>query len=194
MKNKTLFKFFIVGLIITIFSAILFFNGSKIWYFSGGLGLWFIFDYLDSFREKNTALQILLRDKKKFLKLYLAMVLFGASIEFIGRFIFGLWEYPHYNKIHEVASVLFYPFLLFQLREMYILVISKIKKPIVSLASAVILGVIIWEVPNLFSNNWIYYIPFVSLEISNINIIVILSWTLLIIIPNYIYKVVLKRK
>ena len=194
MKNKTLFKFFIVGLIITIFSAILFFNGSKIWHFSGGLGLWFIFDYLYSFREKNTALQILLRDKKKFLKLYLAMVLFGASIEFIGRFIFGLWEYPHYNKIHEVASVLFYPFLLFQLREMYILVKSKIKKPIVSLASAVILGVIIWEVPNLFSNNWIYYIPFVSLEISNINIIVILSWTLLIIIPNYIYKVVLKRK
>src|SRR3989344_137348 len=183
MKNKTLFKFFIVGLIITIFSAILFFNGSKIWYFSGGLGLWFIFDYLDSFREKKTALQILLRDKKKFLKLYLAMVLFGASIEFIGRFIFGLWEYPHYNKFHEVASVLFYPFLLFQLREMYIFIKSKIKKSTISLAAAVILGVIIWEVPNLFSGSWIYYIPFVNLEISKINIIVILGWIPLILLP-----------
>ena len=194
MKNKILFKFFLAGLIITAISVLLFFQRSSVWYFFGGLGLWFVFDYLASLNTKKTALQTFLRDKKKFLKLYFGMLLFGAAIEFIGRFIFGLWEYPLYNKFHEIASVFFYPFLLFQLREMYILVKSKIKISLISLGISVILGVVIWEIPNLFSNNWIYYIPVIDLEILEINIIVILGWTLLILIPDYVYKIILKEK
>ena len=192
MKNKILFKFFLVGLIITAISVLLFFQKSSIWYFFGGLGLWFIFDYLASFNAKKTALQIFLKDRKKFLKLYFAMLLFGAAVELMGRFILGLWEYPLYNKFHEIASIFFYPFLLFQLREMYTSIKSQIRSTATSVIVSVILGVIIWEIPNLFSNNWIYYIPIIKLEILEINIVVIIGWTLLILIPDYIYKIVLK--
>ena len=193
-SEKRLIVFFATGLIITIFSVILFFRGSHIWHFFAGLGMWFIFDYLASFYNKNTALQVFLRDKKKFINLYLAMVLLGVAIELTGRFILGLWEYPYYNGIHETASVFFYPFILFQLREMYTLVKSKIKTSLISIIVSVIMGVIIWEIPNLFSMDWIYHIPIVSLEIFNINIIVVLGWALLILVPNYLYKIVLNKK
>ena len=194
MKNKILFKFFVVGLIITIFSATFFFYKSRIWYFFTAVGLWLIFDYMASLYTKNTALQVFLRDKKRFFHLYFIMILLAASVEYFGRYILNLWEYPSLNKVHEIVGAFFYPFLLFQLREMYTLVKSKIKKPIVSLAAAVILGVIIWEVPNLFSEDWIYHIPFVSLEILQINIVVILGWTLLILLPIYIYNIILNKK
>ena len=195
MKTKKILSlFFAAGLIILFLSIMLFLRKSHLWYFSAGPGMLFIFDYLASPYEKNTALQVFLRNKKKFIKLYLAMILLGVIIEFVGRFILGLWEYPHYNQTYEIASVLFYPFLLFQLREMYVLLKSKIKMSFISLAISAVMGIIIWEVPNLFSKDWIYYLPTISLEIFNLNIIVIFGWTLLILIPFYIYKIVLNIK
>ena len=77
---------------------------------------------------------------------------------------------------------------------MYTLVKSKIKTSLISIIVSVIMGVIIWEIPNLFSMDWIYHIPIVSLEIFNINIIVVLGWALLILVPNYLYKIVLNKK
>ena len=194
MKNKILFRFFAVGIIITIFSAVLFFRESRIWYFFTAAGLWLGFDYIASFNNKNTALQIFLRDKRKFLHLYLIMILFGASLEYFGRYILGLWEYPYVGKIHEIVGAFFYPFLLFQLREMYVAIKHKFKNNFLSLITAVILGIIIWEIPNLFSRDWIYFIPFVNLKIFGINLAVILGWTVLILCPYYIYKIVLDKK
>jgi len=77
---------------------------------------------------------------------------------------------------------------------MYVLLKSKIKASFIPLAISVVMGIIIWEIPNLFSKDWIYYIPAINLEIFNLNIIIIFGWTLLILIPFYIYKIVLNIK
>ena len=54
-------------------------------------------------------------------------------------------------------------------------------------------GIIIWEIPNLFSKDWIYTIPYISFNIIGINIIVIIGWVVLIGFPVYIYNNFFKK-
>lgn len=69
---------------------------------------------------------------------------------------------------------------------MYNFIISSIKKPLVATLLSVVAGIIIWEVPNIYSKDWIYTLPYNSLEILNINVIIILGWFILILGPRYI--------
>ena len=132
--------------------------------------------------------------KKYTLVLSILMFFLGASIELGGRFLLNSWNYPYINNFYlEVLVLLFYPFILFSCREMYESINIFIKKNYISFILAMILGVIIWEVPNLFSGDWIYTIPYINYEIFKINIVVILGWSILIGFPIYIYNTFFKK-
>jgi len=179
----------IFGVIITVTSLIAAFLEIGLWYFPATIGVWLIFDYFSSMKNKNTTLQILKRSKKKFIFLYLLMLMLGCTIEVTGRFILKLWVYPFQTTAFlELLGVLFYPFILFSFREMYESLSIIIKIRWLTLVSSMILGICLWEIPNLFVYSWVYLIPIVKQEIFKINIVVIIGWVLLISLPVYIYN------
>lgn len=183
----------IVGLIISVISISLAFFEIKNWYFSATIGVWLVFDYFSS-KKNKTAFQYLLSDRVKFINLYLLMLFLGSTIELFGRFIFGFWHYSSNSVFLNILITLNYPFILFSFREMYKTIGLKFKKSWVKIILSMILGIVIWEFPNLFSKDWIYTIPYINLEIFGINIVVILGWIILIVFPLYIYSIIENQK
>jgi len=179
----------IFGMIISTFSIIVALLGINFWYFPGVIGFWLFFDYFSSKKNKNTAIQIFIKNKKEFFKLYFLMFMLGCTIETVGRFIFGLWIYPPYTNIWwDLLNLLFYPFILFSFREMYESSLIVIKNKVFAFVVSMFFGILIWEIPNLYSIDWIYTIPFITFEIFKINIVVIFGWSILIAFPVWIYN------
>jgi hypothetical protein len=77
-------------------------------------------------------------------------------------------------------------------REMYNVIGIYFENKLSVFVLSMILGIIIWEVPNLFVYGWIYTVPVLSMAAFNINILIILSWSVLIGIPLLIYNKILK--
>jgi hypothetical protein len=114
------------------------------------------------------------------------MLALGLSIEATGRYLLHLWYYPYINSLtHEILLFLFYPFILISFREMYNSV-NKVVKNRLSFILTMLLGILLWEVPNLFSGDWIYSFPGPGLV--GINPIFILGWILLIGLPVFIFN------
>ncbi|MBT4376160.1 hypothetical protein HOD29_02190 [archaeon] len=191
MKARDNIFILIIGVVISVASIVLALFKIKLWYFAGVFGLWFLFDYLTSMKKKDTTIQLFIKDKKTFFNLYLVLLAVGMSIEYIGRFLLGWWHYtsPKYLEIF----VILYPFMLFSLREMYESTKMFLKNRVFAFIAAMVIGIIIWELPNLISLSWIYAMPF-GFEIVGINIIVIIGWALLIGIPLYVYDMLLGKK
>ena len=182
----------IIGLLVSILSLISAFLGVHNWYFPATIGVWIFFDSISSIKNKNTPLQILKRSKPQFLNLYLIMMILGLVIELVGRFIFNLWSYPFINNnFKELLIIIFYPFILFSFAETYRSLKIKIKSNVQAFVLSMIIGIIIWEIPNLVSKDWIYKINFFPYEILGINILVIIGWSFLIALPLYVYKNIL---
>jgi len=188
MKKKIISL--IIGVIIILFSVWLYIIKSPYWHYPAVIGVWIFFDSLSSLRKNKTTLDLIRKKKyKQFVFVYLGLFILGLLIEFVGRILLKLWNYPLLSPIFSNFIELFsYPFILMSFREMYNFLYSFIKKNILTVISAMLLGIIIWEVPNVFSKDWIYIIPYISFEIFHINIIVILGWVILILGPLYVYK------
>ena len=86
---------FISGTLVAVISFSVAFMGIHNWYFPAAIGVWLMFDYLSSLMNNKTTLEIFLKDKRAFLKIYLAMFLLGAVIEGVGRFALHWWTYPN---------------------------------------------------------------------------------------------------
>ena len=71
--------------------------------------------------------------------------------------------------------------------------INSFIKNHISIPISMLLGIVIWEIPNIYSKDWIYTIPYITYEIFHINLVVILGWILLILGPVYIYKILLPK-
>ena len=122
------------------------------------------------------------------------MFMLGCTIELIGRFILNLWFYsPKPNIFIEFSILIGYIFILLSFREMYELLGVFVKNRFTLMVLSIILGIIIWEVPNLFISSWVYTIPYIHLEIFNINIVVIFGWLILIGFPVWICKEIIGR-
>ena len=67
MINRDNIWFLIIGAIISFISFGSIVYGNKLWYIPAVVGVWLIFDSLSSIKNKNTAIQIFWKDKKKFL-------------------------------------------------------------------------------------------------------------------------------
>ena len=141
-------------------------------------------------KNKDTAIQLFANNKKGFWNLYLIMLSLGMAIEYLGRFIFAFWYYPTPQWM-EIFIILLYPLMFFSLREMYETFSLLVKNKVLTVIVSIIVGIIIWEVPNLVSKSWIYTIPF-GFEIIGINIFVIIGWVLLIMLPKHFYEIFFK--
>lgn len=189
MKARDNIWILIIGIIISIISFGSLFYGWGLWYFPAVIGVWFIFDYFSSKKNKNTAIQLFNNNKKEFFNLYLLMFFLGCAIELLGKFILNFWSYPYQtNLILDLLGLAVYPFILISFREMYESLNLIIKNKIILIISSMLLGIIIWEIPNLLLYSWIYKIPYVNLEIFKINIVVIIGWIILIAFPVWIYN------
>ncbi|MEK6945798.1 MAG: hypothetical protein AABW63_03320 [Nanoarchaeota archaeon] len=176
----------ILGILISIISLLTAFFGWKPWYFVGTFGFWFFFDYFSSKKNKITAIQLFINNKKSFTNLYMAMLALGMSIEYLGKFVFGFWHYPYQSLLFEIILILLYPFILFATREIYETSKLIIKNKVLSVVLAMIIGIVLMEIPNLYSGLWIYTVPF-GFDILGINVIVLIGWVILILAPAYVY-------
>jgi len=70
-KEKTRKISFYVGLVIAIVSIYLAFNGVSNWYHPAVFGIWLVFDFISSRKNKTTFDYILNKDWKTFFNLYL---------------------------------------------------------------------------------------------------------------------------
>ena|SRR3989344_661945 len=177
-------KVLLTSIITIAVSTLLYIYKIPYWYYTGVFGVWLLFAYLSSLKGNKTTLNL---NKKQFIYLYISLSIFGILIELIGRAVLNWWHYPRTSPIiTNIAIVFLYPIILISFIEMYNFIISSIKKPLVATLLSVVAGIIIWEVPNIYSKDWIYTLPYNSLEILNINVIIILGWFILILGPRYI--------
>lgn len=179
----------VFGLIITVvsFSLIIFQQG--LWYFPAVFGVWLVFDYFASKVTSLTAWQFLLHNKKEFVKLYFLMLMLGCTTEFVGRFLFKFWDYPFQTTLSSnVFEFLHYPFFLMPCRDIYVSLSLILRNKILRFVITSMLGVLIWEVPNLAIYSWVYQIPLVHLEIAKINIMVLVFWMILVGFTLFCYK------
>lgn len=196
--RKVIWLISVVCILITIY---LYATKSAFWHNFGVVGIWLLFDNLAHLRKRKTTLDLIINKKyKKFFTFYFALLILAILIEVIGSLILKLWSYPilwSYEPLWLLVLVnawgyLFYPFILMSLRETYNFFNSLIKIRIVDVIISMLLGILIWEVPNVFSQDWIYNIPYITLEIFHINIVVIVGWSILILSPIYIYNKLMK--
>lgn len=176
----------ILGIIITIVSFSLAFLKVNHWFHGGIFGILLIFDYLNSKNNKNTSLSFLFnKEYKNFFKIYILLALVGVIIELIGNYYLKFWYYskiPWFVLIFTVP--LLYPIILMSFREMYEFLKVKVKFPFIL---SMLIGIIIWEIPNMISKDWIYTLP-IEYKIFNLNIIIILGWSVLIGLPILVYR------
>jgi len=176
-----------IGIFLSLISVVLAMLKIHHWYFIGVIGFWLLFA---SSPKRKTSLGLLLHDRKKFLFLYFVFFLLGCTIELVGRFILHWWSYPYiHSTTMEILLLAFYPFILLSFREMHDILEITTKSRSLALVSSMIIGITIWELPNLVTMDWIYSIPILtSMQIYNFNIILIAGWAILIGAPTYLYS------
>lgn len=180
----------ITGLLIAVYGLVSsFVFHSYIWYAFFVIGGTFFLTWIN-FKLKNESLFD--KNFSYLLKTYLIYLLLGIFIELIGRFLLNLWIYPYFGFFEEIIYVLLigYPFAFFFIYESF-KIISKFFSFNTSLILTLVLNSFLHEIPNTFSWEWMYLIPFFKLYIFKINIIVIIGWSILIAVPflrNYIFK------
>ncbi|MBI2632718.1 hypothetical protein HYW75_06965 [Candidatus Pacearchaeota archaeon] len=186
----------ISGFVLIFLSLIAIFNNVHNWHFLAAIGVWFFSDYLASKKTKDTALQILMRDKKKFLKLYFIMFLIGIIIEIIGRFILQFWSYSFINSpIFELVLLIYYPFILFSFRELYVAFTRATEKKWMAMIIVMLIGVLLWQVGGFFSGDWDYQVQsYSNLKLFNLHFFFIIGSALLVLIPVYVYRNIFNLK
>ena len=180
----------IVSVLTLLLAIFLYVFRNPYWYYPAVIGVWLFFDNLSQLRGQKTTLDFLLKSKpRRGLSLYFSLFLLGFFIEIIGRIFLNLWQYPRLPSfVVNTITFLFYPFILMSFRETYIFTQSFFKHPLPSVIVSMLFGILIWEIPNVYSQDWVYTIPSVTLEIFHINIIIIFGWVFLILGSLWVYQ------
>ncbi len=143
-------------------------------------------------------------DKKylQFGKYYLALAVLSIGIELIGSLWLKLWSYKiadyqptidailaaHYADPVSALGWLMYPIILMHFKSLYDWAYSFIPHLALATLLAMVLGILFWEIPNVYSQDWIYTIPYIQTAVFGVNVVVIIGWVLLIQPPVLIYK------
>ncbi len=191
MRNVIGFLGFILALY-GIVSAIAYSNITWYSYFIVGGACFFY--YLNS-KLKNKSIFKLTDNKKEVFKIYPIYLILGILIEFVGRFLFHFWEYPKFQFTDEVVHVYLigYPFTFFYLYEFFTLVNSKVQNLGLSITSTTIINAFLIEFINTFAGEWKYRIPYITLEILEVNILVVIGWVILALIPLAVKRVLTSK-
>jgi len=180
------FILFLYGIISAIFFSNIF------WYSTFVIGGTLFLGYLNYKCKDDSILKIFEKDKIKVLKIYLFYLLATILIEFSGRFILNLWAYPYFTGIDKIIHVFLigYPFAFFFIYESFTLIKKLVKGTKLSIFLAIIINAFLHEIPNTFVWTWEYNIPYINFEILQINIVVIVGWSILIAVPLLRKKII----
>jgi hypothetical protein len=183
----------VVGLVVSVVSIGSAFFKVHNWYLPAVIGVWLIFDYFACQGNSRTTFQLLKKNPLQFLQIYVLLFFLACSIELVGRFILKWWTYPNiHGSFHEIVLLVFYPFILFSFREMYNVMHKVAKSKLGAFLLSMAMGITIWEIPNMYSRDWTYTIPYFNWSIFQLPLIIIVGWAALIGLPLYVYSAVLR--
>jgi len=173
----------IIGLFLAIYgvaSAIIYSNVT--WYSYFVIGGTFFLAWMNQILKNDSLFE---KSKTYLLKTYGLYLLFTILIEIIGRFILNFLRYPSFNLADEVIHVFLigYPFAFFFIHESFKLIRKKVPSLAATIILVTLINAFVHEVPNIFAWEWVYTIPYVTFEILQVNIVVIVGWFFLIAIP-----------
>ncbi len=189
-------QIFLAAILILMGSGFLYFYKNIVWYNFAVWGWWLFFDCLSHWQGNKTTLDLIFKKKYySFFRLYGLLLLISIVMEVVASLIFGLWSYPKLWRIEPLWLLILvnfwgylsYPIIFMSLMEMYAFLYTLIRRKWIAVISFLIVGIVIWEVPNIFSQDWIYYISFVDYNLGGLNVVVILGWVILLFIPVYVY-------
>jgi hypothetical protein len=184
----------IIGLLLAIYGlASAIFYSNVTWYSYFTIGGTFFLAYLNS-RLKNKS--IFEKSKIQIAKIYGIYFLITLLIEFVGRFLLHLWIYPSLNVTEQIINVFLigYPFAFFFIAESLTLIRKKVHSFTLTIILATLINAFLHEVPNIFAWEWKYTIPYVTFEILQINIVVIVGWIILIAVPIFTDKLIARHR
>jgi len=168
-----------------IYSAIVY--GFKSWFTVFIIPMYIFISSINYILKNKTTIK---SGWKNFLKIYLLYFTVGASIEFVGYFLFKFWYFPEIKPATYLLNVLIvgYPMPLFVLSEVLNLsyyVIKKLSKKLflkiaLSMAISTFIVSVISEYPNLFAYEWVYQnLPFTGILIFGTDALIIVGWIIL---------------
>lgn len=180
----------IIGLLFAIygvFSAILYSNAT--WYSYFVIGGTFFLAWINQIIKNDSIFE---KSKIYLLKTYGLYLLFTIVIEIVGRFIFNFWHYPSFDLADKIIHVFLigYPFAFFLIHESFKLIRKKVPSLAVTVIFTTLVNAFVHEVPNIFAWEWVYTIPYVTFEMLQINIVVIVGWVVLIAVPIITYRII----
>lgn len=194
--------YYLLTLVLLLISIILYYYQSIVWYNFLLLGSWLLFDNLAHWKKQKTTLDLITQKKYRlFLEVYSILLIFGILLEIVGSLWLGLWSYPKLWALEpswllisiSLWGYLSYPFILISFIEMFRFfrtIGNKYLAIIISMAT----GILIWEIPNVYSQDWVYQINFFSYELFGVNLVVMVGWIILITIPLILDHFILKHK
>lgn len=173
----------IIGLFFAVYgmaSAILCSNVT--WYSYFVIGGTFFLAWINQILKNDSLFE---KSKINLLKTYGLYLLSAILIEIIGRFILNFWHYLSFNFTDKVIHVFLigFPFAFFFIHESFKLIRKKVPSLSIIIILTTFINAFVHEVPNTFAREWIYTIPYITFEILQINIVVIIGWVVLITVP-----------
>jgi|APSaa5957512622_1039677.scaffolds.fasta_scaffold52954_1 hypothetical protein len=173
----------ILGLLLAIYGVILaVFYSIVPWYIYFSVGGTFFLAWINLILKNDSLFG---KNKNYILKTYLLYLFFTILIEIIGRGILNIWTYPFFNFTENVIHVFLigYAFPFFFIHESFKLIKIKVGLLPLAMILTTLINAFVHEIPNTFAHEWVYNIPYFTLEILQINVIVIVGWIILISVP-----------
>ncbi len=165
-------------------------QGSVVWYSYFVIGGSLFLGLINYLLGRESLFSYLRNNKIRVLKTYILYVLGAIVIEFIGRFLLNLWYYPAFSVTEELIHVFLigYPFAFFFLFESFVLARHFIMSFWPAFTFVAIISAFAHEVPNLYAFEWVYTVPYVTLAIFQINIVILIGWFVLVAVPIFVDK------
>jgi len=184
VKSPT-FLLGIIGFLLALYGLIssIFFE-SSIWYSFFVIGGTLFLAWINKKKDNPSLFK---KSVKEIVATYLIYLAFTILIEIVGRILLNLWYYPKFNNLDILIHVFLigYPFGLFFVGETINMTHHLKINIVIKLTLLTIINAFLNEIPNIFSWEWVYTIPYVTFEILKINIVVIVGWIILIAIPIF---------
>ena len=185
-----------IGLLLFLYGLITAIFYSKVpWLSYFVIGGVFFLGYINYRYSNESVIRRLETNKTEVFKTYLVYLFAGLIIEFIGRFLLHLWEYPLFNITDEIIHVflIVYPFGFFFIYETFVFIRKKVQNFGLAIIVTTLVNAFLVEVPNTFVWEWRYTIPYITFEILRVNIIVIIGWVFLVMIPLMVKELLGKK-
>ena len=186
--KKWLPLIFMLGILLVsyaLYSAFL--KASIVLYSYFVIGGTMFFGYINYESGSKSLFYRMEKDRNHFLKTYFLYLLLTIITELIAKHLLGLWIYPSFGLMDIIINVYLigYPFCMFMTYELIVLLRRLVSREFFVILIATIASALMAELPNTHAWEWIYLMPFVTLEIFRINILVFATW--LILMPFVIY-------